>query len=309
MSLTVLLAFAFLLAAASLLLAETASPAAAALAATPAPRPTPQRAPIPIRKAHVPPVIDGRLDDACWKDAVGTPVHFRHADTSGQPISSNPMTACFAWDEHYLYIGYRVTIDVPRTLGTGLMQGPPDNRREGVKLWELDKGPTDMVEFFLHTGDSRFFWEVHHNANNQFNDIFCVVPDPSWPVAQLATARLGVILNMEEYMHDEDDYTVAMAAAPAPSGKGYTGELRLPWLAVGAPLSRRTTIPLPPEVKPHKWPHVAAGPWQMEGFEMRILSVIQSSVLPDRYHRSNVYTGKPWMHQDADCWLPYRLVP
>ena len=40
----------------------------------------------------------------------------------------------YAWDDHYLYIAYE-TFDANLTAqGTGEMQGPKDNRREGAAL-------------------------------------------------------------------------------------------------------------------------------------------------------------------------------
>ena len=61
----------------------------------------------PIYHAKVAPVIDGRLDDACWKNAEPVRVRFLYA-SQGVQTEPPPMTARFVWDERFLYIGYEV---------------------------------------------------------------------------------------------------------------------------------------------------------------------------------------------------------
>lgn len=263
-------------------------------------------APVPVYKAAAAPEIDGKLDEPCWRNAVAVTVPYVHGDNKGRSYDPAPMRVKLTWDDRYLYIGYEIDLETPNPEGNGKLQGPDGNQREGCRLIGTT-GPTDMVEFFLNTGDTRFFWEIHHNAKNQFNDVFIIRPDPSWPIAQLSMTRFGLIFNHEEYVKDEGPYTLAIATAKAANGKGYTAEIRLPWLGIGAPVSRQTTITIP-ATQPDKGPTYEPGPWKMAGFEFRVLSVLQSSVLKDRYLRSGPYTGKAWMHEDADKWPAYKLL-
>ena len=61
-----------------------------------------------IHRAMSPVRIDGMLDEPCWQRAEPVPVCFLH-DRSGEAVAPVPMTARYAWDEHYLYIGYDVS--------------------------------------------------------------------------------------------------------------------------------------------------------------------------------------------------------
>ena len=55
------------------------------------------------RKTGTKPMLDGKLDDACWKDAVPLPM----ADTAGMTAGAYPTRAMVAYDDGYLYLAVR----------------------------------------------------------------------------------------------------------------------------------------------------------------------------------------------------------
>jgi hypothetical protein len=95
-----------------------------------------------------------------------------------------------------------------------------------------------------------------------------------------------------EHIQDEGDRTFAGAVSLSPrkDGKpstvndagdvdaGYTGELRLPWYGIGAPLVARTREGDKP------------GPWKMAGREISILAVVQNGDTTEHYFTSSPAT-------------------
>ena len=117
-------------------------------------------------------VVDGDLSDNAWK---ATPViRADFIDRKSNVVSAVPrMTVRYAWDEHYLYIGYEVWDTNLVALGTGQENGPADNRRTGCEIYS-PTAHVDAVEFLFSFGDSNFVREIRHNALNQFSDVLCV---------------------------------------------------------------------------------------------------------------------------------------
>ena len=228
--------------------------AAGARAAEPVP-PAAAGSPTGTLSAHrisAPVVVDGVLDEACWRDATPVPVVFRH-DAQGQRADRPEMIARFAWDSHCLYIGYEVFDTNLVSVASGEDDGPASNRRPGAVDFRPGSG-LDLVEFFVTFGDSNFFWEVHQSPGNQFNDVFCVAPNRDWPLARSsATSPLRVLMLRREYLPDDGTHTVARAVrlnpkadgtpstvnAPGDVDTGFTGELRLPWTGFGPPMRCR----------------------------------------------------------------------
>jgi hypothetical protein len=273
-----------------------------------------------VRKSPGPITIDGVLDEPAWKEAKPVEVKYIWNDKEIGKISKEPrMTVRYTWDGDYLYIGYETFDKNLVALGTGEKEGPKDNQREGAKISD-PKEKVDVVEFFISLGDTRFFWELHHNALNQFNDIWCVVPDESWPIHKSTLNRFGIYFGTREIVDDDAPAGVTLKTAvtmkPKADGKpstvndpsdvdtGYIGEMRLPWLGLGAPMSRETyrTIEKPGEPK-----RQAHGPWKMAGQEMRILAVFQDGDLADHYHHSSPTKGGGWFHKGAEHYPLYLL--
>jgi hypothetical protein len=308
------LSFSALACAATLLIAATAH-------AADAPANTNLPPAEPIFKATEPPKIDGKLDDACWQKAKPYNVDFVHQTKPPRRAEKTPMTVKYSWDDHYLYIGYEVFDTNLVAVAKNEMQGPPTNRRQSLEIWKPDV-KVDVVEFFLSMGDMRFFWEIHHNALNQFNDVWCVATDPSWPVNKSTMTFYGIMFLHQEFIADEGSYTLATGTQlkPKADGKpstpndesdidtGYTGEIRIPWLGLGVPRDRQTTITRPNPDDP-KRPFREPGPWKMQGFEFSALAVAQDGDLKDRYHRSGPYGKGGFFHEDAPSWPRFRCEP
>jgi hypothetical protein len=283
--------------------------------------PSPAARPLAIFKTEQPIKIDGLLDDPAWKQAQVIDADYVWGKV-GQRSAEPRMRVRYTWDDHYLYIGYETFDKNLVALGTGQKEGPPGNQREGcVNGHPVEK--VDVVEFFISFGDTRFFWELHHNAANQFNDIWCVVVDDSWPIAKSAMNRFGIQFHTHEFVQDDTETgrTLAMAVKlkPKVDGRpstindprdvdtGYTAELRLPWLGLGAPLDRETFVPAKP-IDPKARPRQQRGPWKMAGQEMLILAVTQDGDLPELYHHSSPTKPGGWFHKGAEHWPHYVLV-
>lgn len=250
------------------------------------------------------PVIDGRLDDACW--AASPAVLIDQPNAKNQPRADvPPAIARYAWDEHYLYIGYETFDRNLVAVGTGEVQGPPDNQREGCVIWKKDEA-IDVVEFFISLGDRHFFWELHHNALNQFNDVWCVATDPEWPIHRAAMNPYGILFHLQEYLQDDGSRTVSMAVTLKPKDdgspstvgggdvdSGYFGEMRIPWRGLGVERERAVKG--------------SDGAWQLDGLTIAVLAVVQDGDLKHRYHRSGPYGASSWFHLDMPAWPRYQL--
>jgi hypothetical protein len=258
--------------------------------------------------------IDGKLDESAWKQA--TPVRVDYVYGKTGELSTEPrMIAKYLWDEHYLYIGYETFDKNLVAIGNGDKQGPPGKQRDGCEIWVEGK-PVDVVEFFISMGDESFFWEIHQNAANQFNDIWCSIIPKDHPAYDSTMSSYGIHFGIQEYLQDEGPYTVATGVylKPKADGKpstvnddsdvdtGYTGEIRIPWAALGAPRSRQTWVTSPdnPKQRLH-------GPWKMEGQGMPLLAVFQNGDLKDRYHHSSPTFKGGWFHLGAAEYPRYVL--
>ena len=276
--------------------------------------------PAPIRKAPAPIAIDGVLDEPAWKQAQVVEADYVWGQV-GRRSAQPQLRVRYTWDDHYLYVGYETFDKNLVALGTGEKDGPRDNLREGCTIAHPTEKP-DVVEFFISFGDLRFFWEVHQNAANQFNDIWCVVPDEAWPISKSSMNRFGILFHHGEHVQDDAAtgrrLGTAAALKPKADGKpstvndpsdvdtGYTGELRLPWLGLGAPLDRETWAPVP-KADSQLRPPRQRGPWRMAGQEIRILAVVQNGDLKERYHHSSPTKPGGWFHKGAEHYPRYVL--
>jgi hypothetical protein len=276
--------------------------------------------PAPVHKTSTPIAIDGVLDEPAWKQAEVVEADYIWGQV-GKRSTRPQLRVRYTWDDHYLYMGYETFDENLVALGTGEKEGPRDNVREGCVITHPTEKP-DVVEFFISFGDLRFFWEVHQNAANQFNDIWCVVPDESWPISKSSMSRFGIQFLQREYVQDDDAsgrrLATAVALKPKGDGKpstindpsdvdtGYIAELRLPWLGLGAPLDCETWLPEPkadsqlPALRQR-------GPWKMAGQAIRILAVVQNGDLQERYHHSSPTKPGGWFHKGAEHYPQYFL--
>jgi len=267
-----------------------------------------------IPQAAEPIVVDGVLDEAVWQVAPPVEVDFL-GSKQGQKSAEKRMIARYAWDGDYLYIGYETFDANFLALGNGRTEGPEGNRRPGASIYDLAT-KVDVVEFFISFGDERFMWEIHHNALNQFNDVFCIVPHPEWPVAKGSlTKTYGIMFLDGEFLRDAPPHTLATAVKlkpkadgaastpnePGDADTGYTAEIRIPWRALGVPTAAETWR----QENGKKVP----GPWNLEGRKVSLLAVVQDGDLPERYHHSGPKRKPGWFHKDQPDWPEYEFAP
>ncbi|MFZ4396739.1 MAG: sugar-binding protein [Kiritimatiellia bacterium] len=262
-----------------------------------------------IVKAKAPIVLDGKLDDVDWQRATVISVNCIYGKKDA--VSTEPrMTVRYLWDDAYLYIGYEVFDTNLVAIGNNEMKGPANNQRQGCEISDPQK-PVDVVEFFPVFDDKNLFWELHHNAANQFNDLLCIVGHASWQKAKTSLAPWGVCWARKECLADEGSNTVSSAvllkarADGKPStlndssdvDTGYTAEIRLPWGSIGAPMAAGTLVA-----------GKLAGPWKMAGREVSLLAVFQNGDLTDRYHTSAPGLTPNFFHVQADKFPRYTMV-
>jgi len=285
---------------------------AAGLAADPVPEaPKPEE----VFKAAAPLVVDGQLDEAAWQKAAAVAVDFIGTKT-GVKSDTPRAVAKYTWDDHYLYLGYETFDANLIALGKDETQGPPANRRQGCEIHDPKGGiKVDVVEFFISFGDEHFFWELHQNALNQFNDVWCVSVDPAWPVAKTTMSFYEIIFNHNEWLADDGASTVQIAVKTKPKADGTpstvndssdvdtgcTAEIRLPWRSIGAPTAAATWIERKPEPR-------LPGPWKMAGQAVSLLAVVQDGDLKERYHHSSPTKKPGWFHKTQPAWPRYLFV-
>ena len=259
--------------------------------------------PVQIQKTAEPVKVDGVLDEECWKTAVAIKADYIKGGDG--KISDEPrMIAKYAWDDHYLYIGYEIFDTNLVVKGNGVKKGPADNQREGCEI----SPPADVTEFFIGFDDTNMFWEVHHSAANNINDILVFTGLPAWKKDPPAMTYSGIYWATHEYIQDEGAFTLSAAVQmkPRADGKpstindgtdtdtGFTAEMRFPWAGIGAPASGR-----------------AQKIWsKMAGQEITILAVTESGELKDRpYHTSCAKLPRQdFFHTHFAVWPRYKLV-
>lgn len=238
--------------------------------------------------------VDGLLDEECWKQAV--PIRADYIKGDNGKLSAEPrMLARYAWDDRYLYIAYEVFDSNLAAKGNGITKGPADSLREGCEI----SPPFDVAEFFVGFNNSNLFWEIHHNASNQFNDILVLVDLPAWKKEPPASVYNGIFWAKNEFIPDAGDQKVASAVQMKPradskpstvndstdTDTGYTAELRLPWAGIGG--------------------------WKkMAGRELTLLAVTETGELKDApYHTSCATLPKAdFFHNHYAKWPRYKLA-
>jgi hypothetical protein len=260
-------------------------------------------------------VIDGVLCEPCWQAAAGVPlVHPRNRKGERLPESACIMKV--AWDDQYLYIGYDFSdSNLLAEAQEADPQGPYNNKRRPAVI--DPGGEADFVEFFISLGDTNFFWEIHHNANNDFSDVWCVVPSRDWPLFDSTMHMWGIYFGHQEYIRDDGPYEVAMAVRLKPNAGGRrttlngpgedggcTAEIRLPWLGLGASRKLQTWAkPFPDQPR-----FRIRGPWKMAGQKLKILGVMHNGDLPEMYYTSSPTLNASWFHMTAPDWPVFTLV-
>ena len=248
--------------------------------------------PLPLTYTAKAPAIDGRLNEACWKKATSMRVIFPH-DKKGKPPAKAPMIARAVWDDSYLYLAYEVTDSNLVALGTGLDNGPPNNRRPQA-IEYAPKKQIDLVEFFI-ADNPRFFWELHHNAANHLNTLWIELPTAGQLKKIPKPGYSHIKFHRERFLPDDGNHTIQRAVRlrpnatlnqPADSDTGYTGELRLPW---------RSLFPSQPAPKP--------------GRQFSLLAVsLNGNDGKAVYHSNGKNLPNLMYHYSAGRWPVFQLV-
>ena len=149
-----------------------------------------------ITRAASPPTIDGRLDDACWRDAKTVLVN-RPLGRAGRFVKPC-MTVRLAWDDDYLYCGY----ELPAVHAAA------------------DTDPRN-VELFISTSSSEQFWHLRQHGAALETALCRVPPTAEW--VRNGPAKLA-------------DVTIDSQPLRGSIGKsaGQTGEIRVPLGALRA---------------------------------------------------------------------------
>ena len=169
--------------------------------------------------------------------------------------------------------------------------------------------------------DPNFFWELHHNALDYWNDVFIIAPAKEWPFNNSTMAgRWAISFLYQEYLQDDPDYTFkrALQLKPKADGKpstvnqgddedtGYTAEIRIPWRALGPSRKRETFIPGVDPVT-NRPIQISTG-WNMKGQVMRILSAVQNGDGGERYFSSGKNIKGGFFHHNAALYPRCELV-
>ena len=259
----------------------------------------------PIYRVKVAPVIDGKLDDACWQKAVQVVADHRYA-APGQRTQPPPLVARFAWDERFLYIGYEVNDTNLIAIASGRESGPPGNRRMTPEEY-LPEKHLDLAEFFISFGSEREFWEIHHDAANHLNNLAIELPTAEALAKIPKPSYKDVTFHRTRFVVDDGAFTVARAVhlKPRKDGKpstvndptdqdtGYTGEIRLPWAGLGAPAAKRR----------------ADGGHDLAGIRLTILAAsLNGNGGEAIYHSSAPELPKLMFHFSVAHWPKYQLL-
>ncbi|MBK8979431.1 MAG: carbohydrate-binding family 9-like protein [Planctomycetes bacterium] len=186
------------------------------LAQSVATRPGPERYVCP--RTPVPPVLDGRLDDAAWATAPWT-ADFVDIEGDVRPRPPLRTRAKLAWDDNALYVAAELT--EPHVWGTL-------TRRDSV-IFQDD----DFEVFIDPDGDTHDYYELEINALGTEWDLLLVKPyrdgGPAvhgWDIAGLRSA-----VRVDGTLND-----------PSDTDRGWSVEIALPWPALAEAAGR----PCPP---------------------------------------------------------------
>jgi hypothetical protein len=154
--------------------------------------------------------IDGKLDDAAWRDAAWTD-DFVDIQGAGHPTPRFRTRVKMLWDDRYLYVA--AELQEPHVWAT---------------LAEHDSvifQDNDFEVFLNPSGDGRNYFEFEINALNTGWDLFLNKPyreggkaDNSWEIPGLLTA-----VHVDGALND-----------PRDRDRGWSVEIAFPWSAFGS---------------------------------------------------------------------------
>jgi dienelactone hydrolase len=149
-------------------------------------------------RAESAPMIDGKLDEPVWRDALQVPAD-RRLGKAGVVQNDPPVVARLAWDNSHLFIGYETTSS---------LSAP------------LESSEDSPVRFLVSTGGDGPIREIAHQANGTIT------------AAELHVPRRGTVAEAREL--NEAARSTAQAFAGATSAAqthegSRTVEIKIPW--------------------------------------------------------------------------------
>lgn len=179
--------------------------------------------------------IDGKLDDAAWKQAEWTS-DFVDIEGAVKPKPRFRTRAKMLWDENYLYIAAELEEpDVKATL----------TQHDSVIFHD-----NDFEVFLKPLPETPSYYEFEINALNTGWDLFLPKPyrmngkpDNSWDIAGLRTAVAvdGTLRRVDARSPDVPNATDATGHARLDKDRGWTVEIAYPWRAFDS----RQPVPQP----------------------------------------------------------------
>jgi hypothetical protein len=274
----------------------------------------------PVYKS--PPIeVDGVLEETAWKTARRIPIRYVNGkkDRVAEDASSEFM---LAWDERYLYVGYRYNSPIPpvsykaeRTVGT------PGNLRPLLAIGsDIPIGAPRPHIFELNvdlTSDGLYVWELHHSAQDCWLPKLCIRPrdakDPLWNL--IGDKATPVLFIPEALLRNDGEYKLKTAVRNVFDVKGatnryagYTTEWAVPLAGLGAPLDRRNKDGVY-RLDGHSF-RAFGGEWRMTGSEAPFYHSVPGS--EKQWFVDTLLVGHVFVFRDrpddaaANQGVPYR---
>jgi hypothetical protein len=229
--------------------------------------------------------IDGKLDDAAWKDAAVTPAFVNV--TSGNPDDDSPLqgNGKLLWDDKALYLGVSVKDED--------VEGGFDKAAKDPHLWTKD-----CVEIMIDPegdGDNVDYYEIQINPQNlvfdsRFDAYNKPRVEPDGPFGnQDWSAKLESAVDVQGTLDNADD-----------EDQGYSVEARIPWSS----FDKAKAVPPKP-----------GDAWRMNLYAMHDNSgVAWSPILGQgNFHRATRFARVRWVDKKSDPPLaaqgPEKLTP
>jgi len=259
--------------------------------------------------------IDGKLTEPAWKNAIKTPtIYFKKKDKFC--ISTNILANTqLCWDSNYLYIAYETFDKDMIAASQDRLIGPENNKRTPVVINPNEVKNVDVIEFFITWGSKNFFWELHHNAKNDFSDVWCVVADESWEISKTKAFIWGIhfgdTLWIKEYDNNKATFKKAVTLKQKGDGEtstindssdvdsGYIAEIRLPIGSIAVP-TKAEVFETYTNAQGNERRRSAG--FDLDNINIRVLTVVQDMTTKTRYHWSSPNFKGDWFHHHATNW-------